>query len=178
MWERPLWRGHPWTSVPGFYKRADWEGARGKQQPSMASAPAPGSCLVWVSVQTSSSDEQCCGSVSQINPFLAKLLWSWCFITAILTLTKTVGIWVMNRYSPLFYCPQHSIADNHFRLTNHLYFIPSGNARDGNQRPQEWVLYHWATHLHYLVCLIVFETGAHSVSKAGLKLTVLLLPQR
>ena len=34
-----------------------------------------GSCPVWVPVQTSSSDdEQQCGSVSQINPFLPNLL--------------------------------------------------------------------------------------------------------
>jgi hypothetical protein len=35
---------------------------------------------------TSFSDEQCCGSVRQINPFLPELLWSWCFITATITL--------------------------------------------------------------------------------------------
>jgi hypothetical protein len=30
-------------------------------------------------------------TVSQINTFLPKLLWSWCFTTATITLTKTVG---------------------------------------------------------------------------------------
>lgn len=30
-------------------------------------------------------------SISQINPFLPKLLWSWCFIIATETLTKTMG---------------------------------------------------------------------------------------
>ena len=46
----------------------------------------PGSCHAWVPVLTSFSDEQWCGSVSQINLYLSKLLWSRCFITAIKTL--------------------------------------------------------------------------------------------
>ena len=50
----------------------------------------PGSCPVCVPVLTFFNDEQCCGNISQIRIFLPKSLWSWCFITAGITLTKTV----------------------------------------------------------------------------------------
>ena len=33
--------------------------------------------------------ELCCGSISQINPLLCNLLWSWCFIRAMITITRT-----------------------------------------------------------------------------------------
>ena len=43
-------------------------------------------CPAWIPVLNSFDDAQCCGSIRQINPFLPSLLWSWCSITAIVTL--------------------------------------------------------------------------------------------
>ena len=40
---------------------------------------------------TSFNGEQCYGSISQISTSLLKFLWSWCFITASVILTKTEG---------------------------------------------------------------------------------------
>jgi hypothetical protein len=40
------------------------------------------SCSVWVPVLISFNDGLHCGSVSQINPFIPKLLWGWCVIAA------------------------------------------------------------------------------------------------
>ena len=49
-----------------------------------------GSYPLCVPVLTSLNNGLLPGSVSQINPFLPRLLWSWCFITAVLvTLTRT-----------------------------------------------------------------------------------------
>ena len=51
------------------------EQARGrKPHSSMASTSAPASWPAWIPVLTSSGDEQQCGSVSWINPFLPNLL--------------------------------------------------------------------------------------------------------
>ena len=82
---------HAWAGGSGFYKKTGWashDEQASKQQASVASASAPvsGFLAVWVPVLTSFHDEQC---VNQINPFLSKLLWAWCFIKAIETLTKT-----------------------------------------------------------------------------------------
>jgi hypothetical protein len=49
----------------------------------------PGSCPAWVPVLTSFFDGLWCRSTRWINPFLPKLLWSWCLITATVTLTRT-----------------------------------------------------------------------------------------
>jgi hypothetical protein len=75
----PCGWGHPWAGSLGFYKRAGWasQGKQAsKQHPSMASASAPASWPAWVPVLTSFSDEQQCGSVSGINPFLPIAFWS------------------------------------------------------------------------------------------------------
>ena len=50
-----------------------------------------GSCPVWVPVLTSFDDGQWYGGISQrpLPPHIALVLWSWYFITAIVTLTKT-----------------------------------------------------------------------------------------
>jgi hypothetical protein len=68
---------HPWAGGSGFYKKASWA-SQGKQaskeHPSMASASAPASWLAWVPVLTSFGDEQQCGRVNWINPFLPNLL--------------------------------------------------------------------------------------------------------
>jgi hypothetical protein len=68
---------HPWAGSLGFYKRAGWA-SQGKQaskeHPSMVSASAPASWPAWVPVLTSFGDEQHCGSVSWINPFLPNLI--------------------------------------------------------------------------------------------------------
>jgi hypothetical protein len=51
-----------------------------------------GSCPVWVPVLTSFGEEEWCGSISQINPFLPKIFASWrCFIT-IVNFIKSVGV--------------------------------------------------------------------------------------
>ena len=55
----------------------------------MASAPAPASWPAWVPVLTSFGDEQQCGSVSCINPFLPNLLLGHDVCAGIETLTKT-----------------------------------------------------------------------------------------
>ena len=72
----PCGKYHPWTGSPGFYKRAGWA-SHGKQankeQSSMASVSAPASWPAWVPVLTSFGEEQQCGSVSWINPFLPNL---------------------------------------------------------------------------------------------------------
>jgi hypothetical protein len=71
---------HPWASSLGFYTRASWASQvkqASKEHPSMASASDPASWPVWwVPVLTSFGDEQQCGSVSRINPFLPNLLLS------------------------------------------------------------------------------------------------------
>jgi hypothetical protein len=76
-----------------------WGASHGEQ--AMRSKPAstpprplhqflpPGPCPIWVPALTSFNNEQWCGHLSQINPFLPGLLWSWCFITAMLALTGT-----------------------------------------------------------------------------------------
>ena len=55
----------------------------------MASASAPASWPAWVPVLTSFDDEQQCGSVSWINPFLPNLLLGHDVCAGIETLTKT-----------------------------------------------------------------------------------------
>lgn len=45
-----------------------------------------GSCAVWVSVLL--SEERWCGRASQINAFLHKLTWSWCFTIETVTLAR------------------------------------------------------------------------------------------
>ena len=50
---------------------------------------SPTSYPAWVPFLTSFDDEVWCESVSWTNPFLPKFLWSWCSITAIVTLAKT-----------------------------------------------------------------------------------------
>jgi hypothetical protein len=55
----------------------------------MASASAPASWLAWVPVLTAFGDEQQCGSVSWINPFLPNLLLGYDVCAGIETLTKT-----------------------------------------------------------------------------------------
>jgi hypothetical protein len=85
---------HPWAGNLGFYKKASWASQRkqaSKKHPSMASASAPASCPAWVPVLTSFGDEQQCGSVSWINPFLPNLLLGHDVCAGIETLTKTTG---------------------------------------------------------------------------------------
>ena len=70
---------HPWASSPGFYKKASWasqEKQSSKQHPSIPlhQLLSSSSCPVWVPALTSFGDEQQCGSVSWINPFLLNLL--------------------------------------------------------------------------------------------------------
>ena len=55
----------------------------------MASASAPASWPAWILVLTSFDDEQQCGSVSRINPFLPDLLLGHDVCAGIETLTKT-----------------------------------------------------------------------------------------
>lgn len=61
----------------------------------------PGSSPAWIPVLTFFSDEQWYERKHQMNPFLPKLFWSWCFITLIVTLNRTVCIylcvWVQNK---------------------------------------------------------------------------------
>lgn len=76
---------HSWTGGPLFYKKA---GQVNSTTPwPLHQLLPPGFCPVWIPVLTSFSDKQQCGSVSWINPFFPRLLWSWGFITAIVTLT-------------------------------------------------------------------------------------------
>ena len=89
-----LWAVPSWAGGPRFCKKAGWASHKEKvieQQPPwpLHQPLPPGSCPAWVPVLTSFNDEQCCGSISLINPFYANLLWSWCFITAIEALTGT-----------------------------------------------------------------------------------------
>jgi hypothetical protein len=56
----------------------------------------PGSCPISIPILTSFHEEQCYGSVSGINSFHPQVAWSWCFITAIVTLTRAHSI-VSNR---------------------------------------------------------------------------------
>jgi hypothetical protein len=92
-WKAPCGWCHPWDGSLGFYKRASWanQGKQAsKEHPPMASASAPVSWLAWVPVLTSFGDEQQCGSVSWINPFLPNLLPGHDVCAGIETLTKTV----------------------------------------------------------------------------------------
>lgn len=52
----------------------------------------PDSHLDWVPALTRSHDEQWCESLGTINPFLSKLLWSWCSSTATVTLRNTASM--------------------------------------------------------------------------------------
>jgi hypothetical protein len=73
----PFGWSHLWAGSLGFYKRAGWasQGRQAsKEHPSMASASAPDFWPALVPVLTSCSDEQQCGNVSWINPFLCNLL--------------------------------------------------------------------------------------------------------
>ena len=90
----PWWVVSTWAGVLRLYKRAGWashEEQASKLHSSMASVLASASrVLLWVPALTSFSNELQCGSVSKISPFLPNLLfWSWCFVTATETLTKT-----------------------------------------------------------------------------------------
>jgi len=85
---------HPWAGGPGFYKTASWA-SQGKQA-SKQRPPwplhhllPPSSCPVWVPVPTSFGDEQKCGSVGWINPFIPNLLLGHDVCSGIETLTKT-----------------------------------------------------------------------------------------
>jgi hypothetical protein len=65
----------PGMVVLGSIRKQAEEQARGSKPVSnMASASAPASCPAWVPVLTSFGDEQQCGSISWINPFLPNLL--------------------------------------------------------------------------------------------------------
>ena len=95
MWEDSFHHGWGYPSVggPGFYKKADCTGQgvqTSKQHPPwrVIQLLPPASCSVWVLVLTSFKDEQWCRSISQVNPFLPKLLWSWRFFLTMIILTK------------------------------------------------------------------------------------------
>lgn len=93
------WWYHPWADGHGLYKKGYW--TRHSDQASnpylsMASGSVtPSACPVWLPVLTSFGDELWWGGVSHIKPFLPRLLWWWCFSTAVATLTKTFGHWVL-----------------------------------------------------------------------------------
>jgi hypothetical protein len=82
----------------GFCKKASWVN-QGKQaskwHPSMAFASAPASWQAWIPVLAFFGNEQQCGSVSWINPFLSNLLLGHDFCAGIETLTKTPSKSVM-----------------------------------------------------------------------------------
>jgi hypothetical protein len=83
--------GHHCPDGPEIYKKATWVNhgeQASKQHPSMASASASMAYGLQVPALTS-FDEQCCGSVSWINPFLPNLLFGHGVSTAIEILTKT-----------------------------------------------------------------------------------------
>lgn len=87
----------PWTGGPCFYKKQDTQVM--KIKPISSTSPcclhqllSPCSCPVWVPMLTSFDDEREYGSVSQIIPVLPKLLF--CFMTAIVTPTKIVSVWI------------------------------------------------------------------------------------
>jgi hypothetical protein len=79
---------HLWVGNLGFYKsRLSKPGETSQSETSsMASVSAP----AWVLVLTSLGDQQQCGSVSWINPFLPNLLLGHDVCAAIEILTKTV----------------------------------------------------------------------------------------
>ena len=91
------------------------------------------SSRLWVPALTSLSDRLWCGNVSQRNPFL-QLFWSWCFITAIITLTKTKDICFFTFMYPFMgvydTCTKHtwksiqpnSYHSNYLSLCNHSQF--------------------------------------------------------
>ena len=87
--------GHPWAGGgPGPIRKQTEQAMNSKPVSSTLPWPLhqllpPGSCLVRVPVLTSLSDGLCCERVSQIHVFLPRCLWSQCFITAIVTLTRT-----------------------------------------------------------------------------------------
>ena len=63
--------------------------------PSMASTPLyhlllPSSCPAWVPILTCFRVGLWCEGISLINPFLPKLLWSWHFITGLVTVILIV----------------------------------------------------------------------------------------
>lgn len=72
---------------------ASHEGQASKQNPSMSlhQLLIPGSCPVWVPVLIYFEDE-----LNWINTVVSKLLWSWCFITEIVTLTKIITLKFFN----------------------------------------------------------------------------------
>jgi hypothetical protein len=63
---------HPWAGSLGFYKKARWA-SQGRQASSISPWPLH-QLLLPDPVLTSFDDEQQCGSVSLINPFLPNLL--------------------------------------------------------------------------------------------------------
>jgi hypothetical protein len=84
---------HPLAGSPGFFKRAGWA-SQGKQSDILPSAPA--FWPAWVPVLNSFGDEQQCGSVRWINPFLPNLLLDPDVYAGIETPTKTI----VNRLKP------------------------------------------------------------------------------
>ena len=86
---------HLWVGNPGFYKKAD--PASHGSKPGSSTHPwlllqclPAGSSPACIPALTAFNDELLHGTVREINLFLPKLLWSWYFITAIVTPTKTM----------------------------------------------------------------------------------------
>lgn len=98
MWEGSAYcvYSHSWASHPEFYKkagRASHKEQTSKQHPFIVSASAPAfgflpclsfsqdSILLWSMIWKCNVN----------NPFLSNLLWSWHFILAVATLTRTTA---------------------------------------------------------------------------------------
>jgi hypothetical protein len=95
----------------------------------MASASAPASWPAWVPVLTSFGDQQQCGKVSRINPFLPNLLLGHDVCIGIETLTKTPSFSCRKHFE----CPKFSsdqfryvlIHWFHYQLASRLFNFPS-----------------------------------------------------
>jgi hypothetical protein len=117
---------HLWVGSLGFYKRAGWASQvrqASKEHPSMASASAPAPWPAWVPVLTSFSDEQQCGNVSWINPFLPSLLLGHDVCAGIETLPKTWTNFIKKR-SPLVHLYNIFQADFTSWKHRHIFLLP------------------------------------------------------
>ena len=78
--------------------------------------PPPGSYPACISARTAFEDSLLLGTVSEINPFLARMLWLWCSITATVSLTKVAG----NGLFAVSYCPQGTLFLGPLKDSHHL----------------------------------------------------------
>lgn len=115
---------------------------------------SPGFCPI-LSSSPDFNNEQCFGSTSQTKHLLPKLLWSWCFVTAVIPLTRTCHCCRLLRLrtpyligpeaalslaAPACAWPQppHLLWQDH-RVSGHLAPTPSSSYTSCRMEEDHWV---------------------------------------